>query len=119
MKRDKITNLIDSKIKESLSKNNSINTVQFELAQKIQNFTNTLQKDNIDINILLKLKFDELYPLRTRYGVTYIQHSLKRIEDLNWLITNQSKFPRASYCQIFNLLRFKDKLLNDKTEMPF
>lgn len=119
MQKETIFNSIDNNIIKDLKTGISVNAIQSQLALKINKFSQTLKKDNeVDLQQLLKLSFEELSPIRTRYGVTYIKHTLQRIEDLNWLIKNKYKFPKLSNSQIFNLIKLKYKLSKENS-IPF
>lgn len=102
--------MVDRKIIESFSNGFAIYWVKTELETKIKNFIKVFEKDNTDIKPLMNLEFNELGPARTRYGITYIKHCQKRIQDLKWIETNKSKFRHLSNSQIVKLLQLKDKL---------
>ena len=119
MQKESIHLSIDNNIIKSLKEGYAVNSVQKELATKVNNFTNTLLKDpSIDLESLLKIEFEQIYPIRTRYGVTYIKHCLKRIKDLDWVISKRGTFLKLSASQVFKLLKLKEKLSKENS-LPF
>jgi hypothetical protein len=120
MKQEKIHESIDNQITKSLVEGHAISIIQSNLKVKIKSFTTTLTKDCIDLNQMFELKFDEISPIRTRFGVTYIKHCKKRIEDLEWISDNKSKFRHLSNSQVFNLIKLKEKLsFKNSYTVPF
>ncbi len=121
MKKESIYDMVDRKITQSFTEGIAISVIQSELNTKVQNFTKTFEKDpSVNLEDLLKLNFDELGPARTRYGVTYIKHCKKRIEDLMWLSNNKPKFRHFSNSQIFKLIQLGDKLSKENAiSLPF
>lgn len=110
MRKESINDMVDRRIIESLQMGSSIALIRLEIGTKIHNFQKVFEKDNTDVSSLMKLDFNELGPAKTRYGITYIKHSLKRIEDLRWIEKNKLKFRNFSNSQIFRLLQLRDKL---------
>jgi hypothetical protein len=120
MKKESIHESIDKQIKESLVEGHAISIVQSNLNIKIKNFISTLSKDSIDLEKMYELSYDDISPIRTRYGVTYIKHCKKRVEDLDWLSNNKFKFRHLSNSQVFNLIKLKEKLsFENSFSMPF
>lgn len=120
MKKESIHESIDKQIIESLTQGHAIPIVQSNLNIKIKNFTTTLSKDSIDLEKMFELDYDDISPIRTRYGVAYIKHCKKRIEDLEWLSKNKFKFRHLSSSQVFNLIKLKEKLsFENSYSMPF
>jgi hypothetical protein len=115
MKEERINDLIDNQILKSFSDFKSLNDVHVvsiiksELRTKIVKFTGILLKD-VDVDKMLGLKFDEITPIKVRYGIANIRHCKKRINDLNWLLDNKYKFKNLSNTKVFNLIKLKDKL---------
>lgn len=118
MEKSGIYNMIDRRIIESFSMGLSIDIVKLELGTKINNFTKVFEKDSISVDSLINLPFNELGPARTRYGITYIKHCKKRLNDLTWIEKNKFKFKLFSNSQIFGLVQLKDKLSRENC-LPF
>lgn len=118
MKKESIHDMVDRKIIESFSNGFAVYWIKTELETKINNFIKVFEKDNIDTEHLMNLDFNELGPARTRYGITYIKHCRKRIEDLKWLENKKYKFRHLSNSQFFRLLQLKDKLSKENA-IPF
>lgn len=111
MREDSIHNTIDHKILELFSDDMEIPQIQNYLKIKIRDFTSIFEKyGDTDVEALTKLNFDQLYPTRTKYGITYIKHSSKRIMDLDWVVENKWKFLHLSDSQVFKLVKLKDRL---------
>lgn len=97
-----------------------IPVIQGELAIKCKNMTNTMlldtNKNKYTIEDIINMSIDDLDKIvgdtRLRYTAYYIKHSKKRIVDLEWIVTNKSKFKKFSNSQIFNLIKLKEKLSN-------
>lgn len=111
MDANKINDMVDRKIIESLSNDLSISFVQEELRIRINNFTKTITKDGVDIREIYNKNFNEINPIRHRYGITYIKQCEKRISDLNWILNKKSKFKKFSNSKMFKLIQFKENKL--------
>jgi len=119
MKKESISFLIDKNIREAYVDGLSHACVVSMLNNKISNLKKVLNRDRPDIKIdeLLHIKdWSIIEPIRARYTVFYVQHSSKRIEDVNWIEKNKNKFTNLSNSQIFNLVKLKEKL---SVEVPF
>jgi len=113
MDANKINDMVDRKIIESLSNDLSISFVQEELRVRINNFTKTISKDGVDIREIYNKNFNEINPIRHRYGITYIKQCEKRISDLNWILNKKNKFKKFSNSKMFKMIQFKEnKLIN-------
>jgi hypothetical protein len=120
MKQEAIHEAVDRYIIKSLNDDWIISYMQLNLNFKIKNFTRVLTKDSVDIDKMLELNFDDISPIRTRYGVTYIKHCKKRIKDLDWIRDNKFKFKGLSNTQIFKLIKLKEKLsFENSYSLPF
>lgn len=121
MQKERIHEMVDKNIIKSFSEGIALSIIQKELGVKVKNFTTTFEKDpSVNLSELMKLDFNELGPTRTRYGVTYLKHCKKRIEDLNWIVENKSKFRHLSNSQVFRLLQLRDKLSKENAiSLPF
>lgn len=111
MDANKINDMVDRKIIESLSNDLSISFVQEELRIRINNFTKTITKDGVDIREIYNKNFNEINPIRHRYGITYIKQCEKRISDLNWILNKKSKFKKFSNSKMFKMIQFKENKL--------
>jgi hypothetical protein len=119
MTKERITEMIDKKILESFSNGFAIKVIQNQLEEKANKFAANIKQDpTVDLLRLLSLEFDQVAPVRTKFGVAYIKQSLKRIKDLEWVKKNKYKFPQHSSSQVFNLLKLKEKLSKENA-LPF
>ncbi len=119
MTKDRISEMIDKKILESFSNGFAIRVIQNELEEKANKFAATIKQDpTVDLLKLLTLEFDQVAPVRTKFGVAYIKHCMKRVKDLDWLKKNKHKFSNLSNSQVFSLLKLKDKLSKENA-LPF
>jgi len=120
MKSESVKSFIDRKIHQSMVDGSVIPVIQGELAIKCKNMTNTLllskDKSKYTIEEILNMSMSDLDAIigdtRLRYTAYYITHSKKRINDLEWIVANKSKFKKFSNSQIFNLIKLKEKLSN-------
>lgn len=110
MDESRIRSMVDRKITESFMSGLSISSIQSDLKVKINNFKKTISRDNIDFESLYNQYFEDINPIRHRYGITYIKQCEKRIKDLDWLLNNKSKFNLSNF-KIFKLIQFKEKLI--------
>jgi hypothetical protein len=113
MTKERINDMVDKRITDAFSDGLSIGAVQSELKVRIKNFTTTIIRDGIQLSDLYCKEFSEVQPLRHRYGITYIKHCEKRINDLSWINERRSSFKDQSNSKMFNLIKFKDKILSN------
>lgn len=112
MNSDSIQNIIDRKIMTRFEEGHIISFVKDELIEKMDTFSNDIKNknENADILKLLLMPSEDIIPLKTRYQVIYINHCVKRIKDLDWIVNNRDIFPKLNRSQLFKLLQLKEKL---------
>lgn len=110
MTKERINDMVDKRIIDAFNEGLSIGAVKSDLKVRINNFTMTIVKDGIKVSDLYNKEFLEVEPLRHRYGITYIKHCEKRINDLNWINERRGSFKDQSNSKMFNLIKFKDKI---------
>lgn len=119
MDANRINDMVDRKVIQSLVDGISIGVIQSELRLKIRNFTKTIETSpEVDFQDLYNKEFSEIPTARHRYGITYIKQCEKRIKDLNWLLMRKSDMKRYSNSEIFKLIQFKEKLMKNP-DLPF
>jgi hypothetical protein len=117
MNRETIVNMIDKKIFISLADGHSILYIKNDICARVDKFLKEIK--NLDNGeVLLGLDINSIQPSRAKYQIIYIKESLKRIEDLDWMIKNKHKFSKLSDYQIFNLLKLKERL-SEENSVPF
>lgn len=107
---DRINDMVDRKVIESLQKGLSISEIQSDLNLRIRNYKKSIN----DFDDIYNLEFSEISGARQRYGVTYIKQCEKRVKDLNWMLIRKSNFKRYTLPQLFKLIQFKEKLLKSE-----
>lgn len=118
MDKSRINDMVDRKIIEAFKEGISVGAIQSDLKVRIKNFIKTITNDSsVVYDDLYKANFDDIKVVRHRYGITYIKQCEKRINDLNWILDKKVKLRRYSNSQIFKLIQFKEKILNDS--VPF
>jgi hypothetical protein len=110
MTREKINEMVDRKIIESLNTNAEISKIQTDLTIRMTNFKKSIDRLGGDFNELYTKDFDDIDKVRERYGITYIKQCEKRISDLNWMLNKSVNFKKFDYKKMFELVRFRDKL---------
>ena len=75
-------------------------------------------REDFTLEKILTTDWETVGPVRAKYSVFYVQHTHKRIKDLDWLLLNKSKFKKYSNSQVFNLIKLKEKLSIDNS-CPF
>lgn len=108
---EQILKMVDRCISQSFEKGNNITDIQIELETKKVKFKSILDRDMCNVEEILSADWDDIKSSKARYGSFYIRNCSKRIEDLDWIIKNKNKFNRYSYSEIFQLIKFKEKLL--------
>ena len=116
--------MIDKRIIESFVNGYSQEWIIEDLNSRINKMTDFVKLQNIDVNTDWNKLTDEdfssknLPKTRIKYTVFYINHSKKRIDDINWIMSKRNTFNELSKSQLFKLVKFKEKVL-DRTELPF
>lgn len=112
MNKEKIGEMIDKNIIQSLVDGHAIGYIKNELERKMNNFASKIKESDksIDLVSLITNDPDKITTSRVRYQVIYIQHCMKRIKDLDWVFKNKSKYSKLSRSQVFSLLKLKEKL---------
>lgn len=109
MNHKKIEEHIDAKIFEKLSsKGLTLDAVKSDILDTITRFS--ARDSFINVSKFYLLRNWELINIREKYNTYYVIHSLKRLNDVNWLIENKSRFPNLSEPKLFKLIQFKEKI---------
>jgi hypothetical protein len=100
---------IDDKILDKLSsKGLTLELVKSDIISSIDRFST--RDSFIDVSKFYLLRNWGIIDLKKKYTTYYVIHSLKRLNDINWLIENKDRFPNLCDSQLFSLLRFKEKI---------
>jgi len=117
--------MIDNEILGHFERGLALVTIISELQRKTSQIKDIIDRDKIDISpiypaLISDVNIDELpdVPKRLQYFFHVITHSLKRTEDIKWIILNKKKFPTNSNSEVFKLLKLRDKLCKEKA-LPF
>lgn len=109
---NRINDMVDRKVIQSLQEGFSIGAIQSDLLVRIKNFTKTIDQDiSHTYKVLYNTEYSKITNIRLRYGITYIKQCEKRINDLDWIFEKKNRFPLHSNSQIFKMIQFKEKLL--------
>lgn len=103
---------VDRRIYQSMIDGFSIMSIKQDIETRYTNMSTVLSKDMPigEFEELLKGDLEKIESSRIKYTAFYVRHARKRLSDLDWLVTNKSRFPKYSTSQIFNLIRLRDKL---------
>lgn len=125
MIKSKVEYMIDNEILGHFERGLALVTIISELQRKTSQIKDIIDRDKIDISpiypaLISDVNIDELpdVPKRLQYFFHVITHSLKRTEDIKWIILNKKKFPTNSNSEVFKLLKLRDKLCKEKA-LPF
>jgi len=111
MSPEKILRMVDRTITQSFKGGENIDDIKSQLRTRSVNFMKVLLKDKtIDVDEVMSTDWENLTSSRIKYGVYYIKNCSKRIDDLDWVLTNKNKFGGRNEEQIFGLIKLKDKL---------
>lgn len=106
-------NFIDRRIYDSMVEGFPVLCIRQDIETRSINMSRGLFLKDItvdDFEELLKTDLEKIQSSRIKYTAFYVQHARKRLVDLEWIITNKSKFPKFSTSQVFNLIKLKEKL---------
>ena len=110
MTPDKVERYIDKRITDKLS-----DGLTFEdILDYLQNNINVYTKMDSYIRVSKRYLFNnwELISWKKRMTTMCAMYSIKRNNDVKWIIKNKHKFGIEDNIKIFNLLYLKDKLKN-------
>lgn len=115
-----VINIVDQSLTDLLKKSLGFLEAKENLRLRTVKLRVSLERDmktcellkNVDPDILLYTPeyWVSVESSRVKYHLYYISHCLKRIEDINWCLTNRLKFYEYSSLQLFNLIKLKEKL---------
>ena len=108
MTPDKVERHIDKRITDKLSEG-----LEFEdILDYLQSNINIYTKMNSYIKVSKRYLFNnwELISWKKRMTTMCAMYSIKRKNDIKWIIDNKYKFEIEDNIKIFNLLYLKDKL---------
>jgi hypothetical protein len=121
-----VTSIVDRSLIDLLKQNLGFLEAKENLRLRTVKLRTSLERDmktcellkNIDPDILLYTPdyWTKVESSRVKYHLYYISHCLKRIEDINWCLTNRLKFYEYSALQLFNLIKLKEKLSLENAE---
>lgn len=121
MNKERVRNIIDNRIISLFQEGNPISVIIDEIRNRSEKFFNILEKE--DINLFEAITEPErINSTRFRYAAFYIIEASRRIEDLNWMYKNKSKFRHLENSKFFKLLQFRDKISFEsavKDSLPF
>ncbi len=110
---------VDRRIHQSMIDGLSIFAIKQDIETRYTNMSNVLTNKDISVDEfeeLLRGDIEKIESSRIKYTAFYVRHARKRLFDLDWLLSNKSRFPKYSNSQIFNLIKLRDKL-QPKTEL--
>lgn len=117
MNKERVRNIIDNRIISLFQEGVAISSAIDEIRDRSEKFFNILEKD--DINIFQAITEPEtISSTRQRYAAFYVIVASQRIEDLNWMYKNKSKFRHLENSKLFKLLQFRDKM-SEENALPF
>jgi hypothetical protein len=121
-----VINIVDRSLTDLLKQNLGFLEAKENLRLRTVRLRVGLERDmktcellkNVDPDILLYTPeyWASVESSRVKYHLYYISHCLKRIEDINWCLTNRLKFYEYSSLQLFNLIKLKEKLSLENAE---
>jgi len=121
-----VTTIVDRSLTDLLKQGLGFLDTKENLRLRTVRLRTSLEKDmktcellkNVDPDILLYTPeyWKSVESSRVKYHLYYISHCLKRIEDINWCLTNRLKFYEYSPLQLFNLIKLRDKLSLENAE---
>lgn len=104
---------VDKSIINSINEKKSFFDIHNDLDKRCISIFNVVKDDYKSIDELLSTKLDDNVP-RDRYVFNYITCCRKRSKDLKWLVENRTRFRKnLKDIELFNLIKFKDKLSNE------
>lgn len=124
MRKESIIEMIDKRIIESFVNGYSEDWIVEDINSRINKMSDFVKLQKIDVNTdwnnLTKVDFSSknLSNTRIKYTIFYINHSKKRIDDINWIMSKRNIFNGLSKSELFKLVKFKEKVL-ERTELPF
>ena len=117
MKLESLKGVIDKKIDASLCDKIALDEIQFDLKLKSERFSEILQNnipENTDVDKLFSVNDYESFPTcyepKIKFCVFYIKHCNQRINDIEWILKNKSKFRRFNDKQLVGLIKFREKI---------
>jgi hypothetical protein len=111
MKHTNIENHIDNRISSKLSEGLSLKEVLDVILDNIKRFS---ERDSyIEVSKGCLLKNWNSIEIKKRYTTYYVIWSMKRSNDLIWLIKNKDRFPNFNNQKMFKLLKFKERLYSN------
>jgi hypothetical protein len=110
MKHHSIENHIDNSILSKISDGLSLDEVLVVVLNNIKKFSERNCYMDVSKNYLLKNW--KSIDIKRKYTTYYVIWSIKRSNDLDWLIKNKDRFPNLDNKKLFKLLKFKERLLS-------
>lgn len=114
MKASRIGEHIDNRIVTELSNGNDLNYVMDNIKEKIKSFQS--RKDFIKVKRKYLINNWDSIPMKKKYTTYYVLFSEKRLKDIEWVLKNRKKFYGYNEQTLYNLILFRDKLLNKTTK---
>ena len=121
MKRESISGMIDRKIMTFLGEGKEISFIIDDLWTRMNKFIQNIKDSDKTVDVyklLIREDVESIGPTKLRYQIIYIKESMKRVEELNWLKANKSRFDHLSKVQSYKLLKLKEKL-SEENALPF
>lgn len=113
MKASRIGEHIDNRIIKELF-DNDLNYVMHNLKERINTFQS--RKDFIEVKRTYLLNNWDRISMKKKYTTYYVLFSKKRLNDIEWVLKNRKKFYGYNEQTLYNLILFRDKLLNKTTK---
>ena len=110
MEKKQIERVIDLKIENSYKEGHAHAHIASQLKASMRNIRNVIERDGLSIEGVDLLEWDSVFPSRLRYYSHYIKHCESRLNDIEWIAANKSRFPFYENSKIFRLIKLRDKL---------
>jgi hypothetical protein len=121
--RSSVINIVDRNLEDLLKEGSGFLETKKNLKLRTQKIKENLIRDmktsevlkNINVDLLLSSpeKWSLIESSRIKYYLYYITQCLKRIDDIDWCVRNRLRFYDYNSLQLFNLIKLKDKLLDN------
>jgi hypothetical protein len=115
MNINSVKRLVDKKITELLKIDSDWNDIKLALADKMTKFIFDIRNEdkNVDVVELLSMSNKDLLKMessRVKYRIIFVKESFKRKTDIDWIINRGKRFHRLNNLELFELVKFRDKL---------
>lgn len=108
MDHKRIERHIDDRITKMFYDDYTIDEVKSKLIDNIVKFS---QRDSYMTVSKFKLLSEwKKVPVKNKYTTYYVMHSMKRLRDIDWLISKKNTFKKIDSKKLFSIIQFKEKI---------